>query len=233
MIVKKFHPSAIEQAKKYIDSDALLIIVMDKLARREPLSVIRMGDGEASIMRGSNRPFLKRKDWLTEYGLWGADLKRVAKELVLATEKADWYCPNISGLVWPKYEILSISAQREQYAIGLFAHAWLYMGRVEELMKFDGGIGLVCRNSKEVADRLFMKYGKVGLEVETCDYDSWLDFDKAIDAIGKMKAHLIFCSCGPSGKWMIVQAAKKHGKVVIDTGSSLIRHWSVSKTRNI
>lgn len=237
MKIQSFTSAQLSQAMKYISCDALFIQVCNALARRIPLSTVRMGDGEKSIIQylktGDKTKYLSDNVWLKEYGLLGVDLKQIGQSLIGAAQLTDYMCPNISGLVLPKYEILSVLPPRDYYCEGLYAHTWLYMGRVPELMKYDGGIGIVCRNSKEVADRLFMKYGKLVIGIETFDYDSWKDYDSVLEQIGNTKANLILVSAGPSGKYLCVEASRKFGKVVLDTGSALIRHWSVSKTRDI
>lgn len=237
MRIQNYSSEAKESAMKYISCDALLLFVCDALSRKTSLSTVRMGDGERMIIdyykTGHKAKYLTDNVWLLEYGLLGADIRKVGENLLASAQFADWLCPNISGLTIPKYEILSVLPPRDYYAEGLYAHTWLYMGRITELMNYTEGIGLICRNSKEVADRLFMKFGKPVLNTETCDYDSWKDYDTCLAEIGKMKAHLILVSAGPSGKYLCVEAAKKWGKVVLDTGSALIRHWSVAKQRNI
>lgn len=227
MIIKQYPECIIDLAKKYISCDALLIITMDAIARKSPLSLIRMGDGEASIMRGAKKAYLTNEMWLNEYGVKGCDLFSLGEQLKRATEQADWYCPSISGLVYRDYEIISLGANRKQYGEGLFAYTWSCMGRVKELMENSGGVGIVCRNSLEVADRLFMKYGKPALGVECAEYSSWNDYEFALEEIGKMKSHLVLVAGGPSAKMLCVEASKKHGKVVIDIGSALIKNWSV------
>ncbi len=237
MKIQDYSPDKCEQAMKYISCDALLLFVCKALHNRTPLSTVRMGDGEKAIIKylitGETAKYLIDPIWLKEYGLLGANLKEIGLTLLDSARFSDWMCPNISGLTLPKYEILSLLPPRDYYAEGLYAHTWLYMGRVPELINYSGGIGIVCRQSKEVADRLFMKYGKAGLNAESVDYDSWKDYGNALEAIGKMKANLILVSAGPSGKYLCVEASRKYGKVVLDTGSALVRHWSVSKTRDI
>ena len=237
MKIQKFDQEKLEQASKYLSSDALFIFVCNALARRSALSTVRMGDGERALIEYANgrgvANFLRNKEWLVEYGLLGADLQKIGNDLKEAAICTDFLCPNISGLMLPKYEILHLLPPKDFFGEGLYAHTWLYMGRVVELMKYDGGIGVVCRNSAKVADRLFMKYGSQLLNMEHADYGSWQDYPRALEAIGKMKVHLILVSAGPSGKRLCVDAARKYGKVVLDTGSALIRHWSVAKTRDI
>lgn len=237
MKIKNYSPDQKSSAMKYISCDALLLFVCHALHNRSALSTVRMGDGEKAIIKylqtGETAKYLLDPVWLKEYGLLDADLKRIGQTLLDAAQYADWMCPNISGLTLPKYEILSCLPPRDYYAEGLYAHTWLYMGRIPELMSYEHGIGIVCRNSKEVADRLFMKFGRAVLNAESVDYDSWKDYSKSLEAIGKMRANLILVSAGPSGKFLCVEAAKKYGKVVLDTGSALVRHWSVSKTRDI
>jgi len=237
MKIKHYSPEAKASAMKYISCDALLLFICHALHAGSPLSTIRMGDGEKAIIKylqtGETAKYLVDPVWLKEYGLEGADLKKIGQSLLNAAQLTDWLCPNISGLTLPKYEILSCLPPRDHYAEGLYAHTWLYMGRIPELMTYDKGIGIVCRDSKDVADRLLMKFGKPVLHAEYTDYDSWKDYDKCLSDIGHMRANMILVSAGPSGKYLCVEAAKKFGKVVLDTGSALIRHWSVSKTRNI
>ena len=237
MRIQNYSPQARQEAMKYISCDALLLFVCHALANKNPLSTVRMGDGEKALIKftktGEKAHFLSSGEWLLEYGLKGADLKKVGHSLIEAAHTTDYLCPNISGLTIPKYEILSILPPRDFYCEGLYAHTWLYMGRVPELMNYDGGIGIICRNSKEVADRLFMKFGKVVLNAEYADFDSHEDYMPCLEAIGKMKANLILIAAGPSGKLLCVEASRKFGKVVLDTGSALVRHWSVAKTRNI
>lgn len=237
MRIKNYTPEQKASAMKYISCDALLLHVCHALHNQMSLSTVRMGDGEKAIIKylqaGETAKYLIDPVWLKEYGLEDADLKKIGQSLLDAAQLTDWLCPNISGLTLPKYEILSCLPPRDYYCEGLYAHTWLYMGRVPELMNYDKGIGIVCRNSKEVADRLFMKFGKPVLNAEFVDYGSWKDYAAALEAIGRMRANLILISAGPSGKYLCVEAAKKYGKVVLDTGSALVRHWSVSKTRDI
>lgn len=237
MKIQKYTQDKLEQALKYLSSDALLVFVCDALARRKPLSTVRMGDGERALIDyangGSTANFLRSKEWLKEYGLLDADLVKIGNDLKEAAICTDFLCPNISGLTLPKYEILHLLPPKDFYCEGLYAHTWLYMGRIEELLKYDGKVAVVCRDSGKVADRMFFKWGNHLLNMEHTDYDSWRDYPRALEAIGKMEANLILVSAGPSGKHLCVEASRKFGKVVLDTGSALIRHWSVSKTRNI
>lgn len=233
MTIKEYDPNNLETAKRWIHSDAMFINIADALARRNPLSTVRMGDGEKAILAVAKgaipAKFLIDKSWLKEYGLYGADLKRIGENLYEAAKRATFLCPNIVGLSRPKYEILSLLPNRKYYGGGLYAHEWLYMGRVPELINYSGGVGIVCRNADDVKDRLFMKYGKVAMDYETAEYGSFLNYSDALRSIEKMRANLILISAGPSGKMLCVEAAEKTGKVVLDTGSALIRHWSMSK----
>jgi hypothetical protein len=90
-------------------------------------------------------------------------------------------------------------------------------------MKYTGGIGIVCRNPDKIINRLYLNYNKS--DYETANYDSWKDYDKCLEEIGKMKSHLILISSGASGKYLCVEASRKFGKVVLDVGSGLMNHW--------
>jgi len=231
MNLQIYEAEKVATAKKYMSGDAIFILVSNALLMRKPLSLVRMGDGERSIILGVNKRYLTDKVWLKEYGLVGADFKKVQTSVIKAANEADIFCPNISGLMLDRYEIIPHVNARAFYGSGIICHEWLYMGRVPKLLQHTGGVGVVCRDSQKVANGLCDKYSIVRMEY--ADYDSWEDYGAALKFIGGMKANLILCSVGASGKYLIVEAARKFNKVVIDAGSAMIRHWSTKKSREI
>ncbi len=223
----------IREAHQFLSTDALFVLVGNALRRKHRLSVIRMGDGEKSIIEFSHgapaRHFLLDAGWLTEYGLVGADLSLVGNSLMWAADHADYLCPNPAGLIYPAYDIVPLLAKRAQYGEGLFAHTWAYMGRVNELMKYDGGILVVCRGAAHIADALSSKFR---VSVTSVEHATWQDHLPALRAIGDSPAHLVLVSAGPAGKELIVEAAERYNKVVIDTGSALRNFWASPSPRN-
>ncbi len=225
-MIKEYSLEKLGLAKKMISSDAFYIIVCDALTRRSRLSVVRMNDGERAIMEfsvnGKKEFFLNDDKWLMEYGLYEADLKKVGEDLFIAANSADYFAQFISGWFLPNFDVISLIEPREIYVDGFYPYLWKDMDRVKELMKYDGGIAIVCRNSKNVAEKFLASYGTTVVPIE---YDSWRDYGSAMDAVGKSNAHLVLCSTGASGKLFNVEVSKKYGKICLDVGSGMISSW--------
>jgi|SRR3990167_1246213 len=224
-MIQEYSIEKIALAKKMISSDAFYIIVCDALARKLPLSVVRMNDGERMIMevaRGRNPShFLTDDNWLKEYGLYGADLKKVGEDLFTAANNSDYFAQFISGWFLPGFDVISLINQRDIYVDGFYPYLWKNADRHKELLKFDG-IAVVCRNSNQMAEKLLIGYGAKAIPIE---YNSWKDYDSAMKQIGECDAHLILCSTGASGKLLNVEASKRYGKVCVDVGSAMFACW--------
>ena len=219
-MIQEYSSEKIALAKKMISSDAFYIIVCDALARKQPLSVVRMNDGERMIMEVSKGKvpshFLTDDNWLKEYGLFRADLVKVGEDLFTAANTADYFAQFISGFFLPNFDVISLINPREIYVDGFYPYLWKNMNRQKELLKYNEGIAVVCRNSKKVAENLSAKYGANIISIE---YDSWKDYPNALEQIGKSNAGLVLCSTGASGKNLNVEVSKKYGKVSLDVGS--------------
>lgn len=227
MVIQQYTPEQIALANKFLSPDAFLYVVMDALAKGKGLSVVGFGDGERSVMlyaRGKQKAhYLNDAKYLAEYGLTGANLKTIGEDLYKAANEADYFCPLIHGIYLPAFDCIRICDPREVYVERLYPYAWVYMGRERELMKCSRGIAVVCRNSIKVATNLQNKYSAT--PIHAIEYTSWHDYDKALEGIRKSGMQLILCAVGQSGKNMIVEAAKKYNKVVLDIGSALINKW--------
>lgn len=227
MILRKYSDIELDIIKKYISCDALMLIICDAIMSEKPLSIVRFSDGERAIMRyskgGNLTHYLTEEKWLTEYGLMGANLTDIGKELFKASEEADIICPNISGLFNPTFGVLDLISPRSVYAEAYFGYVWKSSGRLKELFDEKIPIGIVTRNTETVSQRLKANFSHDNFE--TAKYDSWRDTDRAIEEIGKMKSRLIFCAGGASMKYLCVKAARLHNKVVVDAGSALTNIW--------
>jgi hypothetical protein len=231
MKIQPYSNDTITAAMTYLSSDALLLLVCDALARHEPFSAVRMGDGEKAILdyaTGRADPaFLHDIQWQEEYGLIGADYHQVASGLMLASRGASVLCLNTAGLTKPNYAIAPYVAPRTLYGEGLFAHSWAYMGRVYDLMKYPGEIAVVCRESQYIARELAQKFRRPFISVE---YGSWRDACEVRRLLGGQSIGLVLVAGGPSGKALCVDLAAD--KVVLDIGSAMKAFWATDSPRN-
>lgn len=227
MLIKGYSENELRLIKKYISCDALLLIICDAIARKKPLSVVRLSDGERSIMKysigQSKAHYLNEEKWLKEYGLMGADLKKIGEDLFKASQESDYLCANISGFFNINYGVHDLIQEREVYAEAYYGYVWKNSGRIAELFKENISGGVVTRKAVETAERLKANYNFNACE--TAVYDSWMDRERVLDEIGNMKSHLILCAGGASIKYLCVEAAKIHNKVVLDAGSALTNIW--------
>lgn len=225
MQIRHYTDEQINLAKRFISPDAFFYIICNALSRKQPLSAVGFGDGEKAVMNYSKgmkkAHYLDNEQYLKEYGIYGADLKKIGEELFLAAEESDFFCPLISGVSMEAFDVIRMSDKRLNYVERLFPYMWYYAGRVDELMKHKG-IALVCRNAKETAKILEEKYK---CEILPIEYDSHKDTIMAYTTIGYISAGLILCATGQSGKYMMVNAAKDYNKVVLDIGSALKNKW--------
>lgn len=225
MVIQKFTEEELQIANKFLSPDAFMYVVCDAIAAGKPLSVVGFGDGERSVMvysKGEKKAsYLSDTKYLTEYGLLNADLPTIGQSLFSAAKEADWFCPLISGVYLKAYDCIRICEPRDKYVERLYPYSWIYMGREKELLKHSS-IAVVCRNAIKVAENLQVKYQTSA--IQPIEYNSWEDYDQALRSIAASGANLILCSVGQSGKYMIVEAAKK-GTVVLDVGSALINKW--------
>jgi hypothetical protein len=232
-MIQPYSDDTLLQARKYLSSDALFLMVCSALARHTPLSVIRMGDGEKAIVdfadgRRPARDFLLKQSWQEEYGLVDANYRQVGADLLYASAYADILCLNTAGLYLPQYAIQQRVAARPFYGEGLFAHSWAYMGRIWHLMKYTGDIVVVCRNAAKVSHDMAVKFSRPFLYAE---YGCWKDYPIVIDAIRYAKPGLVLVSGGPSGKKLCVDMAR-FGMVALDTGSAMLKFWATNSVRN-
>lgn len=213
-------------ARQFMSPDAFFYIVADAISSKTKLSAVGFGDGERAVMmhsRGAGKTtYLDNPAYLKEYGLLGANLPKIGEALFAAAERCDYFCPLISGVSMENFDCIRIVKRRYQYVERLFPYAWYYMGREKEIMKTPY-IAVVCRNAMKVAEKLCAKYGTK--TIQAIEYGGHTDIYFAMEDIAKSAAQLVLCSVGQSGKLMIVEAANRTGKVILDVGSAMINKW--------
>lgn len=222
MTVQRYNPDQIEIAKKFLSPDAFMYIVGDAIARGQGLSAAGFGDGERSVMIDNGAHYLSDEKYLTEYGLAGADLGKVRKNLFKAASEADFFCPLVHGIYMEAYDCIRLSRRRDIYVERLFPYSWHHMDHRERVL-FQVPVAVVCRNAATTAANLQTKY-MPPVPIQFIEYGSWQDYDRALEEIKNTSVSLVLCAVGQSGKYMIVEAAREN-KVVLDIGSALINKW--------
>ena len=228
MFPQPLKPDRLEAAKKYICSTAFCVLVCDALLRGAGLTAIRMGDGEAAIIRASKglpyAAFLNIEEWLRRYGVLDYPLDKLGEELVIAGNAATWFGPSIAGLWYKKYALHGFFHLRQHYICSLFPHMWAYAGYVNDVIAI-GKVFVACRNNDKKIHDMTKKYGVVEGHIVGIELDSYHDHDAVCEAARSSDAGLVVISGGPTGKSLIGKIAEGNNKVVLDCGNGLISRW--------
>lgn len=217
----------IDQCNSVLDSTALAALIIHRINNSIPTSVIRESDGEQCIIQTGllgvpARKFLLDDEWLTKYGVIGADLKEVAEELLRAGNEADYLGVPTAGLWSDKYDVFQHFPGRKQFISVFYHRDWSNRGFVRDILH--AGLPMVLhRDHAEIADNLGDRYGLPN--ILSSKLGSWRDQHSAEEAVSKSNARTILASGGPTGKAFMVDLARKYGKVVLDVGNGITKSW--------
>jgi hypothetical protein len=213
---------------KVLSSDSLAAIIAHRVIMGIPTSVIRMADGERSLIEGlQGTPLISElsdERWLARYGLLDADLKKVGRNLLQAGEEADFLACSISGLYMRNYRTWEYFPQRACFVDQFFASLWMATDRVGAVLSSaEKGVLVLHREAPALAAKLTARYG---IKATGMVLDSWKDHERLLGSITHQKERIILVSGGPAGKNFCVQLAKSSGCVVLDVGESLGSIWA-------
>ena len=209
-----------------MDTIMLHNVIGHNIRANIPTSLIRMGDGEAEIMRaargGRKNISLYNVHWLAKLGLIGTDLTVVAQGLLRAGSEATFLAPADKGLYFPLYDIYSYFPDRSSFVGIEYPQIWHTMGVIKNMLTTIPVL-ILHRDASTYAatlSRIYKTDSIFGIEL-----GSWKDHAKIKLKINKIVAahdiKLLLVSGGPAGKALIVDLAKITGKVVIDIGSKM------------
>lgn len=211
---------------KILSSEAFAAQIITRIKRGIPTSAIRLSDGEKQVAlfsRGAPLAyFLKDPVWLERYGLLGANIASVGKQLIEACEKADYAGCTISGLFLPNFRCHDVFPPRSEYIDNFFPCLWQTTGRLSCVLAA-ADILVMHRDCAAVTASLSKLTPR---KVSGFKLNSWHDHDTAIKTCAASGAGLVLVSGGPAGKPLCVRLAKETGKVVLDVGEALQVHWA-------
>lgn len=218
-------PAQLEFTNRILSSDALAAQLVTRIKQRIPTAVVRMSDGERGIIEysrtGHKDYFLKDPRWLSNYGLAGADLAQVGRDLLKAGNEADYLGCTISGVFWDIFDTQQYFPDRS-YCDCFYPFMWECTGRVGAILK--AGPCLVLHNDhRSVVRKLSAKYGVTGMA--GMRLSSWDQHDAIVENVKQIPASTVLVSGGASGKALCVRLAKL-GKVALDVGSAMTSSWA-------
>jgi hypothetical protein len=216
-----------------ISANAFLGLVGDALLNKNPLSVVRMADGERQIILDTESPMPSDKlnsftqEWRIAFGCDGITCGEMRNRLYMAANLCTYFAPSLSGLWNKNFDVYSLFLPREKYVDNFFPNLWKLDEKIE-LLKAAQHV-LFIHRSRGLADAMQIRArNHLGVKVTYLELKDWRDADKVIKASKTIDAPLVLFSAGPANKHIgpIIASCGKIPKVTLDIGQAGA-HWSL------
>lgn len=227
-----FEPSKLREAQiarciNTISSNTFYMMVANAILSKEALSVVRMGDGEKSLMdkcegilpAGTDRN-IDDPDWLKTLGCTGIHLNDLYNRLRQAANQCTWFAPSISGIARKEYNLYDRFDPRDRYVDNFFVNAWTDEMKIN-LYKAAGHVLFIHRNPMSFA-ALKTRSEKIGVKASYICLDNWMESEDVIAQAAKIDAPLVLFSAGPASKYIghLIANGGSITKVTLDLGNS-------------
>jgi hypothetical protein len=216
----------ISRCLRTVSPQALYMVAEDAIARRKPLSVVRMGDGEVALMKQvrsgnpadlAHPPENCKVDWLQMLGVDGIRLGMLGRRLTQAATECTYFAPSLTGIYDEKFDVYQFFPN-DVYVDNFFVNAWTEEMK-EKLFRAAGHVLFIHRN-EHTADSIQLRVqANLGVKVSFIKLDNWRGTDDVIAQAALNTAPLVLFSAGPAGKYIGPTIARQ-GKVALDVGNS-------------
>lgn len=216
-----------------ISADAFAAIVIDRLVTHRGLTCVRASDGERALvshyLHGADlAPFLKDPEWTARYGIAGADMYAMGREILEAGNDASYLAPTISGLWYSQFKTVDLFKPRYKYVDIFYPYHW---GRNQEcklgVLNAAPRILLAHHNcEKIIADMTASKGEALTSQLIGFPLKSWTEHDQVLDLIERAHPDLVLVCGGPHGKVLVGKIGKMGRPIVaLDVGSAIENAW--------
>ncbi len=198
------------------------LATLEAVQSREPFSIVRMSDGETSILdycdeHAYGEPMLRYDDnWNLRYGVRGITCGEIKRRLLQAAVE----CTYLAQDGWIPYCINGVRRfiHRQPFIWPRFPDVWTR--KQWRLLYSAAGRLLVINRDEAMAEKT-----ADGYPYDYVTLSDWTQADMVIDAASRSAPRLVLVSCGPGSKHVCPEIAKQ-GKVVLDIGSAPERWWT-------
>jgi hypothetical protein len=216
-----------QQCLDTVSPNTFYMLVVDALLRKEPLSVVRAGDGEKSLMdmceglpmEESSRD-INDDDWMGRLGCLGIDKQLLYKRMCMAAEECTYFAPSISGIIRSDFSLYGRFKYRTRYVDNFWCNAWDEEMKVN-LYKAAKHVLFIHRN-QESFDALQIRAGKIGVKTSYLKLDNWREAESIIERAAEIDAPLVLFSAGPASKYIgaRISTGGRIPKVSLDLGNA-------------
>lgn len=213
-------------ANSILSAYAFYYIVADALLTHKPLSVVRMGDGERTLLaecldvstRADDYVHAYDSAWHARMGVAGITHAELYKRIIEAGNTCSHFAPSVSGLVQGSYDLFDYFNHREQYVDNFFVNIWDNEHKAE-LFKTAGEVLFIHRN-RGTADAMQINAKRhFGVKVRYLELSNWDQSDSVIEAACADSARMVLFAGGPASKYISPRIAASN-KVVLDIGNT-------------
>lgn len=221
-----------------ISSELMFTHVLNAVKLKRPLTIIRMGDGEAGLMNyytSNNKPIWLTQSWLDKVGISQTDeydIKNIGKRLIDAAYKTDFLGTSIWALsqadeTWSieKY----IPAKRGYRCSNWYHLEWYATGCAQTLLM--NCTYALMHNDAINANKIIQQRFSVDKRFKTKLKDSgtftmYKNFLDAEDYIKNTNYDVYLISGGPEFKSKMFDISRKYNKILLDVGHGITRCWA-------
>jgi hypothetical protein len=209
------------------------MLVGSALIKKQALSVVRMGDGEAalykSVIHGGDEPtpppVPRNQQWMANLGALNIPKKLLKERIERAANECTYFAPSISGIWRTDYDNYRLSF-RDRYVDNFFVNAWT--NEMIAALYRQAGHVLLIHGTTETADAMQIRcQNLLGVKVSFLKLNSWEGTEDVIAEAHKIDAPLVLFSAGPGGKYIGPAISNGFRKVAIDLGNAA-DSWTLS-----
>jgi hypothetical protein len=176
----------INLSNKIVSPYSFLYQVGDALISRKPLSVVRMGDGEHTLLTeivGADDldapPTSWDAGWHQRMGTVGITRRELYKRMLAAGNECSHFAPSVSGLVMESYNLFNFFDPRDHYVDNFFVNIWSLEQKVE-LFRAAQSVLFIHRN-RSTADAMQRRAKQhLGVRVRYLELSTWEQTDDVI-----------------------------------------------------
>ena len=217
---------------RMLSHDAFAAITIHHLASRLPMTCVRASDGERALIghglyNAELAPFLKDDDWLTRYGVKGADLKALGKAIHAAGNNATFLAPTVSGLWLPQFKTWNLFTPRAQYVDIFYPYNWARnLEALHGVLNAAGKVLLAHKNCAGIISGI-TKSPKLTTKLVGFPLTSWSQHDDVAKVVGEERPDLVLICGGPHGKVLVDKLGQltDQPRVILDVGSAVENAW--------
>lgn len=230
MVFAKLNQHQRELAYRTMSAYAFFYLIGDALANNKPLSVVRMGDGERTILDLCIAAALtgdadkeidvydqaKRKTM----GIDGLTYNSLYRRLLQAGNECTYFAPSVSGLTQEAYALHKYFNQRETYVDNFFVNIWDYDLKAT-LYKAAGSILFIHRNPNTAASIQRQCKERFSIDVEFIQMEKWQQSEEVIEQARTSSARLVLFAAGPASKYIASEIVHGTNKIALDLGNTV------------